>query len=55
MNNLIKLALSALLFLGLFMVSGCGEKSASEQAEDAVEETADAVKDAADNVEDAVN
>lgn len=55
MNKLLKLTLSALLLLGLFFVSACGEKSAEEQAEEAVEEAGDAVEDAADNVEDAVD
>jgi outer membrane lipoprotein-sorting protein len=46
-----------LLSLGLFagFLTGCGEKSASDQAEDAVEDAADAVEDAADNMEDALN
>jgi len=55
MNKLLKITLSVLLFLGLFMVTGCGEKSAGEKAEDAAEEAADAVEDAADGVKDAVN
>ena len=55
MNKLLKLTLSALLFFSLFLVTGCGEKSAEEKAEEAAEEAADAVEDAADGVKDAVN
>jgi len=55
MNKLIKITLSSLLFAGLFMVTGCGEKSAEEKAEEAAEEAAEAMKDAADGVKDAMN
>jgi len=55
MNTLIKLTLSALLCFGLFSVTGCGEKSAEEKAEDAAKEAANAVEDAADSMKDAVN
>lgn len=55
MKKLLKLTLSALLFLGLFMVTGCGEKSAEEKAEDAAEEAAESMEDAADGVNDTLN
>jgi hypothetical protein len=47
--------MSALLFFSLFLVTGCGEKSAEEKAQEAAEKAAEAVEDAADGVQDAVN
>lgn len=55
MNILLKVALSALLFSGLFFITGCGEKSASDQIEDAADATGDALENAADSVKDALN
>lgn len=53
-NKQLKLALSALLFSGLFFATGC-EKSAEDQMEDAAEEAGQAVENAANGVQDALN
>jgi len=57
-KTLLKLGLTAFLFLGLFLATGC-EQSNSEKAADAVEDAGDAVgdtvEDAGDAIKDATN
>ena len=52
----IKKLMILLLSVGLYagFLTGCGEKSASEKAEDAAEEAAEAVEDAAGDMKDAL-
>jgi len=52
-----KLTLFLLLPIGLIagFLTGCGEKSASEKAEDAIEESAEAMEKAAENMKEALN
>ncbi|MFO8028038.1 MAG: hypothetical protein R6U56_10270 [Opitutales bacterium] len=55
MNKLLKLTLSALLFFGLFFATGCGDKSAEDEVEDAAEEAGEAIEEAGDGIEDTMN
>lgn len=55
MNKRLKLILSALLFCGLFFTTGCGEKSAEEEAEEAAEEAGEVIEEAGDGIQDTLN